>query len=259
MPVLTVRDNNFTSTTTFSNSSLNTLNIIDNYIYLYHIDTFIIMPGYADSVTDSMGASFASSNPLTRSAPIYSYQHSGPRTVQVSFNLHRDMMTQLNAGISNADLGLSNSVLSSPNTSTVLETNNGNYIVGNNSDMDYTDFIINAIQAAVIPSYNSSQKLVNPPLVAVRLGRDIFIKGIINGNVILTYRYPILRNGKYSNVDLSFSVTEVDPYTAEDAVQFGSYRGLTTTLERRLYSMVNGESLGSSNSAGIYIPNTSTR
>ena len=233
------------------------LNLVDNYIYLYHIDTFIVLPGYADSVTDNLSVNFASTTPLSRSAPIYSYQNSGPRTVQVAFNLHRDMMTQLNAGVSNANLGLSNSVLTSPNASTVIETQNGNYVVANWENTDYTDFIINAVQAAALPSYRSSQKLVNPPLVAVRLGNDIFIKGVIQGGVMLTYKYPILRNGKYSNVDISFTVTEVDPYDAETVVQTGSYRGLTTTLERRIYGAVgNG---GQTTNSGTIIPNTSTR
>lgn len=242
-----------------SNYAQYPLNLIDNYIYLYHIDTFIIMPGYSDSVQDSIRVSFANSTPLTRSAPIYSYQHSGPRTVQVSFNLHRDMMTQLNAGISNANLGLSNSVLTSPNSSTVIETQNGNYTVANSGQQDYTDFIINAIQAAALPSYNSSQKLVNPPIVAVRLGSDIFIKGVINGSVSLVYHYPILANGKYSNVDINFSVLEVDPYDAETVVKYGSYRGLTTTLERRIYGAANNGGVNSGGALSSIIPDTSTR
>lgn len=226
-----------------SNSSQYALNLVDNYIYLYHIDTFIIVPGYADSVTDSLSVNFASSTPLSRSAPIYSYQNSGPRSVQVAFNLHRDMMTQLNVGVSNANLGLSNSVLSSPNSKTILQTKNGNYEVGDQAVNDYTDFMIKAIQAAALPSYSSSQKMVNPPIVAVRLGSDIFIKGVIRGGVNITYKYPILSNGKYSNVDISFTVEEVDPYDAETVVKTGSYRGLTTNLERRLYTAVgNGGS-----------------
>ena len=73
--------------------------MIDNYIYLYHVPnssgkqgTVIVMPSYADSVTDTMSVNYATETPLARSAPIYSFTSSGPRTVQVSFQLHRDMM-----------------------------------------------------------------------------------------------------------------------------------------------------------------------
>jgi hypothetical protein len=37
-----------------------------------------------------------------------------------------------------------------------------------------------------LPSYAADSKyskMVNPPMVAVRLGNDLFIKGIVSGNV----------------------------------------------------------------------------
>ena len=78
--------------------------MIDNYIYLYHVSnasgkqgTVIVMPSYADSVTDTMSVNYATETPLARSAPIYSFTSSGPRVVQVSFQLHRDMMKQIKA------------------------------------------------------------------------------------------------------------------------------------------------------------------
>ena len=71
--------------------------MIDNYIYLYHTDTLIIVPAYsADSISDTMQVNFTSTQPLSRSAPIYSYTGSGPRSLQVSFKLHRDMMDEIN-------------------------------------------------------------------------------------------------------------------------------------------------------------------
>lgn len=183
--------------------------MIDNYIYLYHTDTLIVVPAYSDSITDSIGASFSSSNLLSRSAPIQSYSGSGPRTITVQFRLHRDMMKQLNYGVSNAQVTM---------------------------DDDYVDIMIREIQAIVLPSYNTPEKMVNPPMVAVRLGNDIFIKGVV-GHVAVTYQYPILRNGKYAVIDISFDVTEVDPYDAETVMQTGSYRGLSTTLERRVWKI----------------------
>ena len=76
--------------------------LIENYIYLYHTKTFIVIPVYPESISDTMGATFNQSTPLTRSAPIFSYSHSGPRTVRLDFTLHRDMMQEVNWGKSNA-------------------------------------------------------------------------------------------------------------------------------------------------------------
>ena len=36
--------------------------MIDNYIYLYHTNTFLIIPTYPESVTDTMSVSFAGSS-----------------------------------------------------------------------------------------------------------------------------------------------------------------------------------------------------
>lgn len=189
---------------------LKEFNMPDNYIYFYHLDQFIMLPLYADSVQDSMSVAFEQSTPLSRSAPIYSYRSSGPRTVQVGFDLHRDLMTDINYGKSNVPIG-------SPEITD-----------------DYVDILIKYLQAAALPVYNATNKMVNPPIVAMRLGEDIFIKGVVSGSVGLTYKFPILRNGKYALVSLNFAIEEVEPYDAWDAVNYGSYRGLDTTLEARL-------------------------
>jgi hypothetical protein len=104
---------------------------------------------------------------------------------------------------------------------------------------DYIDYIIRNIQSCVVPRYSNTSKMVDPPLVAVRFGSDIYCKGIVQGNIGVTYDLPIIRypdgSDKYSLVQLNFSVTEVDPYDAETIAMTGSYRGLSTTLERNLW------------------------
>lgn len=191
--------------------------MIDNYIYLYHVSdssgkegTVIVMPSYADSVTDTMPVNYSTETPLARSAPIYSYTSSGPRTVQVSFQLHRDMMKQINFKVSNASVTLKD---------------------------DYVDLLIKYVQAAALPNYSTASKMVNPPVIALRLGNDIFIKGVISGTVGVTYNYPILKNGKYASVSISFAVSEIDPYDATDVMKTGSFRGLSTSLERRIWKV----------------------
>ena len=182
--------------------------MIDNYIYLYHTDTFIIIPAYPDNFTDSMRVEFSTETPLMRSAPIFSYSSSGPRTIDVQITMHREMMQQINYGVSNAKVGIHD---------------------------DYVDELIKQIQAAALPTYSASSKMVDPPIVAVRFGNEIFCKGVVSGDVRVTYDLPVLQNGKYAQVGLGFTIMEVDPYDALTVQQVGSFRGLDTTLERRLW------------------------
>ena len=182
--------------------------MLDNYIYLYHTDTFIIIPAYPEKFQDSIDVEFSPETPLMRSAPIFSYSSSGPRTIDVEIPMHREMMEQINYGVSNANVSLND---------------------------DYVDELIKQIQAAALPVYSASSKMVDPPMVAIRFGNEIFCKGIISGNVRVDYEAPVLPNGKYATVSVGFTVKEVDPYDALTVQKVGSFRGLDTTLERRLW------------------------
>lgn len=194
-----------------SSSMSRKFNMIENYIYLYHLDKFIVLPTYPETIQDTLSATFASTSALARSAPIFSYSYSGPRSMQISLSLQREMMEQINYQNSNINLS---------------EVKIGD---------DYVDIMINELQAIALPKYASSAKMVNPPMVAVRFGNDVYIKGIVDGGVTVTYEGPILPNNKYSIVKVSFVVKEVDPWDADTIVQYGSFRGLSTTLERRIY------------------------
>ena len=194
-----------------SSSMSRKFNMIENYIYLYHLDKFIVLPTYPETIQDTLSATFASTSALARSAPIFSYSYSGPRSMQISLSLQREMMEQINYQNSNINLS---------------EVKIGD---------DYVDTMINELQAIALPKYASSAKMVNPPMVAVRFGNDVYIKGIVDGGVTITYEGPILPNNKYSIVKVSFVVKEVDPWDADTVVQYGSFRGLSTTLERRIY------------------------
>jgi hypothetical protein len=52
-----------------------------------------------------MQSNFAQTNALGRTAPVYTFSNSGPRTVQIGLPLHRDIMDEVNIGISNVFLG----------------------------------------------------------------------------------------------------------------------------------------------------------
>ena len=77
--------------------------------------------------------------------------------------------------------------------------------------------------------------MINPPMVAIRFGNEFFIKGVVQGGINITGKLPLLQNGKYAQVGISFNVLEVDPYDAETVINQGQMRGLSRTLERNLY------------------------
>lgn len=185
--------------------------MIENYLYMSHLDSFVILPTYPEQINDAMSATFTSTQPLSRSAPIYAYSYSGPRSITFTLVLHRELMTQINTNVSNLDIKKLD--------------------IGD----DYVDTIIKQLQAIAVPKYVSASKMVNPPTVSVRFGNEVYIHGIVDGGVAVTYSLPLLDNNKYAQVSISFTVSEIDPYSAETIAQQGSFRGLNKSLERRIY------------------------
>lgn len=180
----------------------------DNYIYISHLDEkfqFWKLPTWPDTIADTMTTNFQSTNALGRTAPVYTFSNAGPRTVQISIPLHRDIMDEVNIGISNVFLG---------------------------EGEDYVDNLLKALQSIAVPKYNLQNKAVEPPLVAIRLSNEIFIKGVVTGSIGLTYSKPILSNGKYARIDLSITVSEVDPYDATSVFKNGGFRGVVQGLKK---------------------------
>ena len=186
-------------------------NMIENYIYMYHVQQFIVIPTYPESLTDTLSVEFASSTPMSRSAPIYSYSKSGPRQITIKLDLHRDLMTQVNKDVSNIPV--------SPGD-------------------DYVDTLIKQIQAIALPVYGATEKMVDPPIIACRFGNDIFIRGVVEGSVGVDYDLPIISGNKYAHVGVSFTVVEVDPYSAPQVMTSGSFRGFDASLERNVWTRV---------------------
>jgi hypothetical protein len=182
----------------------------DCYIYISHLDgpeeaKYWQLPGYPDNITDSMGSSFQENSALGRSAPVYTFSHSGPRTISIKLSFHRDMFEEMPSNVTPRD------------------------------DEDKAESFIHAIQAIAVPKYNLSNKAIEPPLVALRLGREVFIKGIVSGGVSVTYGKPILSNEKYAVIEIGFTISEVDPYDSTTVFKNGSFRGLTATLRSGLH------------------------
>ena len=176
-------DTNITQATKFNwfeqyNTIANASKILapkDNYIYFYHLDKALIIPVYPDNINDAMSANFNTSSPLLRSAPLYSYASSGPRDVSFTFILHRDLMHSVNRS---------------------LYSDNPEEMV------DYVDDLVKSLQASVVPKYNDSTKIINPPMVAVRIADEIFIKGVINGSVSLNYGLPLINFNNQKEINI---------------------------------------------------------
>ena len=182
------------------------MQFVTNYIYLYHTDKFIIIPEYPESITDNMGSSFNQTTALSRSAPVFTYANSGPRSVTFSLELHRDMVNDLNITAGNTNL----------KSNVVSQTD------------DYVDILIKELQSIALPRYNVNNRAVIPPRVAVRFGNELFISGVVTSTITCTYSKPILSNGKYAKVSIGFTVSEYDPYDATLVSQLGSFRGITS-------------------------------
>lgn len=177
----------------------------DCYLYISHLDEdykYWQLPGYPDNVSDSMSSNFQNTSALGRSAPVFTFSNSGPRTISLSLEFHRDMFEEMPSNVKPRD------------------------------GEDKAESFIHAIQAIAVPKYNLSNKAIEPPLVAVRLGKEIFIKGIVSGNVGVEYAKPILVNEKYAVIKISFTITEVDPYDSTTVFKNGSFRGMTQTLRK---------------------------
>ena len=186
-----------------------TYELVDNYMYLFHTDEWVLLPQYPDSIADQMSSNFAQENVLSRTAPIFSYINSGPRTVQVDLDLHRDMLKEMNMdGVSNMKIEVGD---------------------------DYIETIVKRIQSIAVPKFSALSKTITPPMVAIKFGRDVFIKGVVIGGVSIEYQKPIMTDGRYARVTLHFTVYETTPFDAESISQLGSFRGVTKQFKNGIY------------------------
>jgi hypothetical protein len=190
------------------NNDLTSRILPDCYLYISHLDEgyqYWQLPGYPDEVTDQMDSSFQSNTALGRSAPVYTFSSSGPRSISFTLRFHRDMFDEMPSNVPLKD------------------------------GEDKAESFIHALQAIAVPKYNLSNKAIEPPLVAIRLGREVFIKGVVTSGIGITYGKPILVNEKYATIQVSFTVSEVDPYDATTVFKNGSFRGMTATLRKGMH------------------------
>lgn len=179
----------------------------DCYIYISHLDLpedakYWRLPAYPETVSDEMKSNFIETSALGRSAPVFTFSSSGPRTINFKLSFHRDMFDEMQTNVQPKD------------------------------NEDPAECFIHALQAIAVPKYNLSNKAIEPPLVAIRLGKEVFIKGVVTSSIGVTYGKPILIDEKYATMEVSFTVTEVDPYDSSSVFANGSFRGLTATMRK---------------------------
>lgn len=199
---------NFLTASEFNeNGYTHDTDIGENYIYISHLDDglqYWRLPMWPDDISDQMSSTFNSTTALGRSAPVYTFSNAGPRVVQISLVIHRDEMDDVNMGWSNAKLGFGE---------------------------DYIENLIHALQSIALPKYNVENKAVEPPLIALRLGNEVFVKGVLLNGVGVSYTKPILENNKYAQLKLSITIAEVDPYDASAVYKNGSFRGMVNSFK----------------------------
>jgi hypothetical protein len=180
----------------------------DCYLYISHLDEgykYWQLPGYPDDVTDDMRSEFLTNTALGRSAPVFTFSNAGPRSINLKLRFHRDMFEDMPSNVVPKD------------------------------GEDKAESFIHALQAIALPKYNLSNKAIEPPLVAVRLGREIFIKGVVTSNISVTFGKPILVNEKYATMEVGFTISEVDPYDSTTVFKNGSFRGMVATLRSGMH------------------------
>lgn len=171
--------------------------MINSYIYLYHLDKQFNIPVTPDPISNTLAVSFSTEKILGRSAPQITFSNAGPRTQNVTLVLHRQLAA--------------------------LENNNNENVV---------DDLINALSAATLPKYADSYRAVIPPSVLIRFGNESCIRGVVADSLSVQSSGAWLKNGKMSIETISFSVTEVQPYSADYTMQNGLLRGISTDLKR---------------------------
>lgn len=135
-------------------------------------------PCFPESYSDSHTASVGSLTPLGRSEPFRIYQNSGPRTVSVSFRMHREMTRSSDVG---AIVGLVQSATYPiggypiiPKTTLVIGNNCAITGIVENVSTNWSDTIIDNQYQIVTLDFSVSECTGSPkmaPAVAARCGR----------------------------------------------------------------------------------------
>lgn len=174
--------------------------MVESYIYIYHINKKFNLPVVPDSFSNSLPINFSPTTIPMSSAPLQTFSSAGPRSLMVTLKLNRALFEMDNADEE-----------------------------GQEERSEQMEQLINALSALSLPTYSNSTKLVVPPSILYRAGKEICISGIVSGNVTISTSGAWVHE-KLSNVDISFTITEVLPFSAEYTAKNGMYRSISTEL-----------------------------
>lgn len=164
----------------------------------------IELPMTPPQVSDSNSANYAQQTILSRSAPVYSYISTGPRTISVSIKVHREMMD--NMDYSSYNLGSADY----KSLDTIRK------------ERGSLEVLTDCLQLIVTPTYTNSTMVI-PPKITLKL-ENLKITGIVR-SLQSTWELPVV-NDEYSVVTHNLSIEEIDPYDSSSILRLGGYRGL---------------------------------
>lgn len=197
------------------------MEIIESYIYFYHLDKEFKIPVTPESIQNTASITFSQEAILGRSAPQVTFSNAGPRSQNVSLTLHRQLMDLENVNLAKE----------------IFKDSEGNEFTDlrytrDDKAIDVTDMLINSLAAATLPKYMDTYKAIIPPSVRCRFGNESSIAGVLSDGVQQTSSGVWLKNGKMSTVQISFTILEVQPYSADFVMEHGFLRGISRNLSR---------------------------
>jgi hypothetical protein len=172
-----------------------------SYLYIYHLKKEWYLPVLPQSISNSLPISFSPTTIPLSSAPLQTFSSAGPRSVSISLKMHRKMFE-----------------LEDPK-----------------KGAERMEELINDISALALPKYTNASKLVVPPTVLYRAGNEVCIRGIVSGNVTISNSGAWQRDGKLSEIDIQFTIIEVEAFSADYAQNHGVLRSIPTDLTHSVW------------------------
>lgn len=149
--------------------------------------TVMEIPAYPESVKDTIGVSWSQEmTTVNHYEPVQTFKNSGPRTVSCTFKLHQAMWT-------------------------------------GGDDSATCDALVALMESACYPDYSTQAS--EPPMVTLVIGASIQINGVMTA-FDKTYQGPISEVGKYDEVIISVTITEISKNVLDTNAVKGGLSGV---------------------------------
>ena len=171
--------------------------LVDSFIYCYHTDSLYYLPVTPETLPNNYQSKFSLEEVMNRTAPKAIFSGSGPRVLTVNLEIHQQLFA-----------------LDNPETPSV------------------TKDLVKTLVSCAYPDYDLENLKIKPPMVLLKFGEACTIRGVITSGIACEYSGPWLKDQTRAIARVSFTVTEVDQYSAKFIQQFGSNVPLPTDLDR---------------------------